>query len=151
MIPKPNNEPAPGEWQEERNPWGGVRRFRICGGVKEYEAEVLTASGVIRESELSAHAQREAARIQAEAEEQRKQATAAALVRHCPFTNSLHSSCKREKCALFADGCAISNIMGDTPSKAASGLICPFSGTTCRTDCALFKNNGCVLTAALRK
>lgn len=31
------NEPEPGEWQEEVNAYGGVKRFRMIGHIKEYE------------------------------------------------------------------------------------------------------------------
>lgn len=32
----PRQEIEPGEWQEEVNQWGGKRRYRMIGNVKEY-------------------------------------------------------------------------------------------------------------------
>ena len=41
----------PGEWQEEKNRFGGVRRFRMIGNVREYECEVRTTHGTISQSD----------------------------------------------------------------------------------------------------
>lgn len=41
----------PGEWQEETNRFGGVRRFRMIGGIKEYECSVRTTNGTKPQSD----------------------------------------------------------------------------------------------------
>ena len=145
MIPKP--EPIPGEWQTEVNQWGGTRRYRIVGGIKEYELEVHTAhNGTLRESEIQPHAEHEAAALKAKLEESRRRAAEEEKQkRYCPFSSSLHNECSRDKCALFSTGCALSK--GKTAARDTKGLRCPFKAAMCIEKCALY-NNGCVLTAA---
>ena len=41
----PRKELEPGEWQEEVNQYGGVRRYRMIGNCKEYEMDV-TVDGI---------------------------------------------------------------------------------------------------------
>ena len=135
---------VPGEWQEERNQWGGVRRFRMVGPVKEYEMMVTVDGMEIPQSELEDYhrRKREAAEAAAEA---RKTAPPPPRQLACPFGGGGHS-CTREKCALFTGtGCTLAQITtGGTGSTA--GKSCPFSPYACREDCGLYKN-GCVLTA----
>lgn len=143
MIPKPNNEPVPGEWQTEVNQWGGTRRFRMVGGVKEYELELNTTSGYVSQSKLAAQ-NTEANKMRLEAY-RRKEAEAEAQKRYCPFSSSLHNECSRDKCALFSTVCVLSR--GKTAARDTKGLRCPFNAYMCREKCSLY-NNGCLLTAA---
>lgn len=63
--------PIPGEWQEEVNQWGGVRRYRMVGNVKEFETIVTTSYGDIPQSQLEAYNQRKKA-ARKEVEKNRK-------------------------------------------------------------------------------
>ena len=47
-----NYDGEPGEWQREPGNFG--RRYRIVGGIKEYEMQIQTAGGMITESQLEA-------------------------------------------------------------------------------------------------
>ncbi len=134
---------VPGEWQEERNPWGGVRRFRMVGPIKEYEMTVTVDGIEIPQSELEDYHRRKKEREKAAAEVRKAAPPPRQLA--CPFGGGGHS-CTREKCALFTGtGCTLAQITtGGTGSTA--GKSCPFSPYTCREDCGLYKN-GCVLTA----
>ena len=63
--------------------------------------------------------------------------------KNCPFREGIDTSCAREECALFLEGCVLSRI-GGTPEIDTRGKTCPLK---CRSDCALYKN-GCSLAAA---
>ena len=55
--------PQPGGWQEEVNEWGGVRRFRMIGGIKEYELMITVDGGIkIPESQLEDYNRRKKVR-----------------------------------------------------------------------------------------
>ena len=121
----PRQEIEPGEWQEEVNQYGGVRRYRMIGNVKEYEMEVTVDGHTIPQSELEDYHRRKKEAEQARAEAE-------------------------EKCALFLNGgCTLAQISDRPPAKATEGLQCPLSKykSKCRTDCALFNKTGCTLTA----
>lgn len=139
IPPKP--APEPGEWQTETTPYGGVRRYRMIGGMKEYEPEIngIPQSVFFR----SQQAQKEQREKQLK-EEQARAAEKAARRRNCPFSDGMQTDCKREACALFMDGCTLARL---TPAKDTEGLQCPFSRYRhkCRKDCALYKG-GCTLT-----
>lgn len=143
IPPKP--KPEPGEWQTEVNQWGGVRRYRMIGNIKEYEMQITTTTcGTITESQLEAYnkaAPEREAKQKAEIERQRK---AVIQRRSCPFHDDNKNYCICEACALFIDGCTLAKF---TPAKDTEGLQCPLSKykTKCRKDCALYKN-GCTLT-----
>ena len=142
IPPKP--APEPGEWQTETTPYGGVRRYRMIGGMKEYEPEIngIPQSVFFR----SQQAQKEQREKQLK-EEQARAAELAALRRNCPFkdTNSRNTDCGREACALFSAGYC--TLAGLEPAADTQGKQCPFSlyRHKCRTDCALYKG-GCTLT-----
>jgi len=53
-IPWGRKEEEPGEWQEEKNQFGGVRRYRMIGSIKEYETEVTTTHGTYTQAEIDA-------------------------------------------------------------------------------------------------
>ena len=61
------NEPEPGEWQEEIDKFGGVKRFRMIGHIKEYEPTITINGLEIPQSQLEDYHRR-----QKEAEERRK-------------------------------------------------------------------------------
>ena len=71
--------------------------------------------------------------------------------KNCPFREGIDTSCEREKCALFLDGCALSRI-GGKPEKDTRGKRCPLNvyRKPCRSDCALYKN-GCSLVATINQ
>ncbi len=142
IPPKP--APEPGEWQTETTPYGGVRRYRMIGGMKEYEPEINgIPQSVFLESNRRMREQREAEYK----EEQRRAAERAAQRRNCPFRDGMQTDCTREACALFLNGCTLARLADQPPAKATEGLQCPFSKyrSKCRTDCALY-NGGCTLT-----
>ena len=62
-------ELEPTEWQEEVNQYGGVQRYRMIGGVKEYEPTITINGLEIPQSQLEDYHRR-----QQEAEERRKAA-----------------------------------------------------------------------------
>lgn len=136
--------PQPGEWQTEVNPYGGVRRYRMIGNCKEYEMMVTVDGMRIPQSEVKAYHERKRQREAA----QRIQATQIQQPppQNCPFTSGLNTDCRREKCALFLDGCTLAKIGNRQPAKDTKGLQCPFNHCSCNEQCALYKG-GCTLTA----
>ena len=142
MSRTPKPEPLPGEWQEEKNAYGGVRRFRMIGGIKEYEMMIQTADGIeIPESQLASYQQRK------DAVKKAKEVIHTPPRRTCPFMDGMHSTCKGEKCALFlADGCALASFTDKPPIKDTKGLICPLNkyNSPCTAECALYKRGSCI-------
>ena len=145
------NEPEPGEWQEEIDKFGGVKRFRMIGHIKEYEPTIIINGLEIPQSQLADYHRR-----QKEAEERRKAEQAEALKnrpepKSCPFSSGNNNTCQREKCSLFLKGkCAIA-ILADAhgteqtdQTEQTQATKCPFSIYGRCKGCALF-NNGCAL------
>ena len=145
------NEPEPGEWQEEIDKFGGVKRFRMIGHIKEYEPTIIINGLEIPQSQLADYHRR-----QKEAEERRKAEQAEALKnrpepKSCPFSSGNNNTCTREKCSLFLKGkCAIA-ILADAhgteqtdQTEQTQATKCPFSIYGRCEGCALF-NNGCAL------
>ena len=145
------NEPEPGEWQEEIDKFGGVKRFRMIGHIKEYEPTITINGLEIPQSQLEDYHRR-----QKEAAERRKaEALEAAKNRpepkSCPFSSGNNNTCWREKCSLFLKGkCAIA-ILADAhgteqtdQTEQTQAAKCPFSIYGRCKGCALF-NNGCAL------
>ena len=145
------NEPEPGEWQEEIDKFGGVKRFRMIGHIKEYEPTITINGLEIPQSQLENYHRR-----QKEAAERRKaEALEAAKNRpepkSCPFSSGNNNTCWREKCSLFLKGkCAIA-ILADAhgteqtdQTEQTQATKCPFSVYGRCKGCALF-NNGCAL------
>lgn len=131
------------EWQEEKNCWGGTRRFRWVNGAKEYETQVKTTSGVVPQSRITEHSRQVTESRAAEMEQSRKQSEDAERLRKvCPFSGS---QCKRSRCAVYMDGCLIVSRFTGDPVKDTTGFECPF-GHKCNIKCVLY-NNGCMLTA----
>lgn len=138
------SRPEPSEWQEEVNQYGGVRRFRMIGNVKEYEMMVSVDGTQIPQSELSAYHERKQAAEKARAEAE-KNRPAPPLPKNCPLSDGMNTTCTREKCALYmGDDCTLARW---NAAKVTEGLRCPLSKykAKCRTDCALYKS-GCTLT-----
>ena len=145
------NELEPGEWQEEIDKFGGVKRFRMIGHIKEYEPTITINGLEIPQSQLEDYHRR-----QKEAEERRKAAALEELKnrpepKSCPFSNGNNNTCQREKCSLFLKGkCAIA-ILADAhgtdqtdQTEQTQATKCPFSIYGRCKGCALF-NNGCAL------
>ena len=65
----PRKELEPGEWQEEVNQYGGVRRYRMIGNCKEYEMDVTVDGITIPQSQLEDYHRRKK-----EAEQARREA-----------------------------------------------------------------------------
>ena len=141
----------PGEWQEEIDKFGGVKRFRMIGHIKEYEPTITINGLEIPQSQLEEYHRR-----QKEAAERRKaEALEAAKNRpepkSCPFSNGNYNTCKREGCTLFLKGeCAIA-ILADAHGTAQTDRAeqtqatkCPFSIYGRCKGCALY-NNGCAI------
>ena len=138
----------PGEWQEEIDKFGGVKRFRMIGHIKEYEPTITINGLEIPQSQLEDYHRR-----QKEAAERRKaEALEAAKNRpepkSCPFSSGNNNTCWREKCSLFLKGkCAIAILAdahGTEQTEQTQAEKCPFSIYGRCNGCALF-NNGCAL------
>lgn len=134
--------PAPGEWQEDE--YG--KRYRMIGALKEYEMEINGIPQSTFYANRKAQQERDKARYEAE---RKAAAEQLALMRTCPFrdANSMKTSCSREACALFLNGCSLAKT---EPAKDTKGLQCPLNRylRECRTDCALYKG-GCTLTGII--
>lgn len=130
--------PEPGEWQIEEKTG---KRYRMIGNIKEYEMMVTIGGIPVPESQVEAHN----ARMRAAEEQQRQAVEQQPRPQNCPFMSGLQTDCRREKCALFSDGCTLARIFDRPAAKDTAGLKCPFSGYNCRPDCALYKN-GCAIT-----
>lgn len=140
----PRQEIEPGEWQEEVNQYGGVRRYRMVGNCKEYEMDVTVDGITIPQSQLTAYHERKKAAQAAQIEAERKRAAQAKPPRNCPLSDGMNTQCTQEKCALYMDGCTLARW---NAAKATEGLQCPLSKykSKCRTDCALYRG-GCTFT-----
>lgn len=140
MIP-PRPEPKPGKWQTEVNRYGGVRRYRIVGGVKEYEMDVMTTHGTLTQSQLDTYNNdtHRDKKTHLETEPAKKS---------CPLLSGMKTDCTREKCAAyFGGGCTLSR---GKAGRDTRGLQCPVSKYhyPCREDCALYRN-GCTLMTTI--
>ena len=143
------NEPEPGEWQEEVNAYGGVHRFRMVGGIKEYEPTITINGLEIPQSQLEDYHRR-----QKEAEERRKAAALEELKnrpepKSCPFSDGCNNTCKREGCNIFLKGkCSIATIADasgvEIEEAPAQNSKCPFSIYGRCQGCALY-NKGCAI------
>lgn len=143
IPPKP--QPEPGEWQIEKNHFGGVKRYRMVGNVKEYEREINGVPESIFFASQKAQKEYDEARRE---EERREAERREALRRNCPLRNGSTTDCTREECALFiGNGCALARLTDRPPAKDTVGLLCPLSRvhSKCRKDCTLY-NGGCALT-----
>ena len=139
----------PGEWQEEVNAYGGVQRFRMIGGIKEYEPTIIIDGIEVPESQLADYHKRKK-----EAEERRKaEAMEAAKNRpepkSCPFSNGCNNTCQRECCKIFLKGkCSIATIADasgvEIEEAPAKNSKCPFSIYGRCQGCALY-NKGCAI------
>ena len=142
-------DPEPGEWQEEVNAYGGVRRFRMVGGIKEYEPTIIIDGIEIPQSQLEDYHRR-----RKEAEERRKAEALEAAKnrpepRSCPFINGCTITCRREACKIFFRGkCSLATLADSTgvtiEETPAKGTKCPFSIYGKCDGCALF-NGGCAI------
>ena len=140
----------PGEWQEEVNQYGGVRRYRMIGNCKEYEMDVTVDGITIPQSQLEDYHRR-----QKEAAERRKaEALEAAKNRpepkSCPFATGCNTTCTREGCKIFTgEKCALAAIADATgveieEAPATDKRKCPFSVYGRCEGCALF-SKGCAI------
>ena len=146
-VPNGKREPEqPGEWLEEKNPWGGVRRYRKIGSMIEYEKEIMVNGIPVPESQLEEHNRR-----MKEAEEQyRKQETqrladSAPLKTECPFLcgkNQLYTQCRRD-CTFYGEnGCEFC-FTATEPTQDNANRECPLRGK-CNNNCTMY-SNGCGL------
>ena len=147
----PRKELEPGEWQEEVNQYGGVRRYRMIGNCKEYEMDVTVDGITIPQSQLEDYHRRKKEAEQARREAE-KNAPPPPPRKNCPLADGMNTDCTNEKCALYLNGCTLARLTDRPPAKATEGLQCPFSkyNYKCRTDCALYKG-GCTLTGITTK
>lgn len=138
------------EWFEEKNQWGGVRRYCWVNGVKVYEATVNIDGVEVPESEVESYNARKKAVSEARIKAEREAAKKAPPLRVCPLSEN-NNSCIREKCALYLNGCTLARLTDRPSAKATEGLQCPFSRYhfKCRTDCALYRGNGCTFTGII--
>lgn len=138
------------EWQIEKDRFGAQRRYRMYGKIKEYE-KMITVDGIeIPESELTAFHERNKAKKEAARAAEQRAAKNKQVIKTCPFkANNLLAKCTYEECALYVGGCALA--MAGEPIKDTSNLKCPLTNRNCTNNCALFKTNGCTLTAFIKK
>ncbi len=143
-------DPEPGEWQEEVNAYGGVKRFRMIGQIKEYEPTITINGLEIPQSQLEDYHRR-----QKEAAERRKAEALEAAKnrpepRSCPFSNGCNNTCTREGCKIFLKGkCSIATIADASGAEieaapATDKRKCPFSVYGRCEGCALF-SKGCAI------
>lgn len=132
----------PGEWQIEVNQWGGRRRYRMIGNVKEYEGTVRIDGIDVPASEVEAFNKARAESQKKELDRARKE-TISAPLKACPFKaarNELNTTCRKD-CVLFEDtGC----VLAGRSTQDTQGAFCPIC-THCVTTCALYQG-GCTLT-----
>ena len=133
-------------WLIETDSFGAQRRYRMIGNIKEYEKMVRVDGMEIPESELMAfHARNKAIK---EAERLKQIEASKQVLKECPFkANARYSRCVNDRCALYMDGCILGQI--GEPTKATAEMSCPFSNKKCVDDCALFRGQGCALTALI--
>lgn len=120
-----------GEWQTETNQWGGTRRFRMVGGVKEYEGTIMTRYGEVTRSQLEAINKREA-----EKKKEPKKEPAPKESKYCPFKSGNRSLCRKD-CSFWSES-------GCMQSSDTKGKKCPISLYICDSSCKLYVN-GCSL------
>ena len=140
----------PGEWQEEIDKFGGVKRFRMIGHIKEYEPTITINGLEIPQSQLEDFHKR-----QKEAEERRRAAAEEEWknrppARSCPFANGCNNTGTREKCKIFYDGkCSIATVADavgvEIEEAPARDKKCPFSIYGKCEGCALY-HHGCAIT-----
>ena len=129
-------------WQEEETPFGGVRRYRIVGGIKEYEMMVQTSSGVVPESEIE-----ERNRLAKKEKDERLKAAALEDVplKICPFSDpgGEIKRCSGDRCAFYDDkGCAA--FRGASEDHNTIGKQCPMLlRQPCRRECSFYFPDGC--------
>lgn len=121
---------TPGEWQID--PLSG-KRFRMVGGIKEYEMMVTTTYGVIPESQLE---ERMKHVRKASQRDEIKYTTQKEDKKLCPFREL--RECKPE-CALHNNNGSCN--YGKNVGKI--GKFCPFSGQNCDERCQLHTDYGC--------
>lgn len=138
-----------GEWQEETNAFGGVRRYRMIGNVKEYEMDVTVDGITIPQSQLESYNRRKKAIEQARREAENSRPPQP----KCPFMDGVKTDCIQEECALYLmeDGCALAWLNNRAPQKDTEGLRCPFNRSICRPECVLYQNGGCELIGIVKR
>ena len=144
-------DPEPGEWQEEVDAYGGVKRFRMIGQIKEYEPTITINGLEIPQSQLEDYHRRQKEAAERRTAEALEAAKNRPEPRSCPFSNGCNNTCAREKCSLFLkDKCAIA-ILADAhgaeqtdKTEQTQATKCPFSIYGRCQGCALF-HNGCAL------
>ena len=127
---------TPSEWQEEKTPFGSVRRFRMIGNIKEYETTITTSSGTFTQSQLKDMQRRE--------KEQKKQPKAEKQHNNCPFRSGINSKC-HEDCAMYSPkGCSMIRSFEGKAHRETAGLFCPIASRECTELCEFYKD-GCVI------
>lgn len=128
-----------GEWQEEKNVFGGVRRYRILAdGTKEYEQTIITSKyGEVTPSQLKAINKKEA-----EKKKEPKKEPVPGEEKYCPFKSGNRLLCRKD-CAFWSEG-------GCMSSADTQGKHCPVWKYPCDDKCKLF-NGGCSLIRKERK
>lgn len=138
------------EWQIETDNHGAQRRYRMYGKIKEYEKMIRVDGIEIPESELSAFHARNKAIKEAQRAAMQRELTNMPVIKLCPFrANNLQKKCICEACALYVDGCTLAMI--GEPTKQTANQKCPLTNSNCKSDCALFRVNGCTLTGINNK
>ena len=126
-------------WIEEKNEYGGTRRYRLVDGVKEYETLINTTNGLIPESRLKQ--QNELAREQLEQRLNQK----AEPAKICPFTLGMKVRRCLDNCAFNVNGCILSSQTARPEVIHTQGKTCPLGtgSTLCSERCALYFDGSC--------
>ena len=128
-------------WIEEKNAFGGTRRYKIENGIKTYETLISTTNGLVPESRL------EDANKRAKDDYQKRLNNKPPQSKVCPF--SLGGTTRRciDSCAFYVDGGCILSSRTKTPEELKSqGKRCPLSETgtaLCNERCALNYDGAC--------
>ena len=113
------------------------KRYRMVGGLKEYEAIIVTSRGNIPESQFEAVTRQARAAEKAAREQELKlqmEDTAKCSGKVCPLRSG--NSCKPD-CALLGDsGCTY------TCPSISPGKVCPHAGFgACTASCGAFRGS----------
>lgn len=124
------------------------KKYREIGkGLIEYMPTVVVDGFEVYEDELEEfNNRRKAAKAALLLKEQEAFKNSPPLM-HCPFEHGINNACKRDKCAIFADGkCSIAVVADNIGAAEAqnNGGKCPFSIYARCEKCAL-NNNGCAI------
>ena len=123
------------------------RRFRMIGGIRDFESTIRIDGIEVPESQLEAFHKARAEDKKKELDRARKK-TISAPVRLCPFKrakNALNLNCVSD-CSFYDGGCSLSR---SAATRETAGLFCPICNK-CFEQCAIY-NHGCTMIHILKR